>query len=108
MGIAVNTAVFTTYKTFIVRQLDARTPDEMVNVALIHDSGAADFAFSYPDYEAYRDAVQSLSGLVAFRLAQLTLSADGASAAPRNSRRAGVDGNAEIATVQLISENYFK
>jgi predicted permease len=101
IGIAVNTAVFTAYKTFLVRQLDARAPDEMVNVALVRDSGATDFAFSYPDYEAYRDAVHSLSGLVAFRLAQLTLSADGASAVPRNSR-------SEIATVQLISENYFK
>ena len=54
----------------------------MVNVALVRDSGATDFAFSYPDYEAYRDAVQSLSGLVAFRLAQLTLSSEGASAVP--------------------------
>ena len=74
IGIAVNTAVFTAYKNFLVRQLDARAPDEMVNVALVRDSGATDFAFSYPDYESYRDAVHSLSGLVAFRIAQLTLS----------------------------------
>lgn len=99
IGIAVNTAVFTAYKTFLVRQLDARAPDEMVNVALVRDSGATDFAFSYPDYAAYRDAVQSLSGLVAFRLAQLPLSADGASVAPRTARSLN-EGNAEIATVQ--------
>jgi len=95
IGIAVNTAVFTAYKAFLVRQLDARAPDEMVNVALVRDSGATDFAFSYPDYEAYRDAVRSMSGLVAFRLTQLTLSA-------------GQSASAEIASVHLISENYFK
>ena len=102
IGIAVNTVVFTAYKTLVVRQLDARAPDEMVNVALVRDSGATDSVFSYPDYEAYRDAVQSLSGLVAFRLDQLTLSTGGASTLPRSS------GNAELATVHLISENYFK
>jgi predicted permease len=102
IGIAVNTVVFTAYKAFLVRQLDARAPDEMVNVALVRDSGATDFTFSYPDYEAYRDAVHSLSGLVAFRLAQLTLSADGRSSMPRDSLKA------ERATVYLISENYLK
>jgi predicted permease len=95
IGIAVNTAVFTAYKKLVLRQLDARAPDEMVNVALVRDSGAIDSVFSYPDYEAYRDAVHSLSGLVAFRLDQLTLSTEGF-------------GNAELATVHLISENYFK
>jgi len=99
IGIAVNTTVFTAYKTFVVRQLDARAPDEMVNVALVRDSGATDFTFSYPDYESYRDAVHSLSGLVAFRLAQLTMSAGTTSD--------GNSGNAELATVYLISENYF-
>jgi putative ABC transport system permease protein len=104
IGIAVNTTVFTAYKTLVLRQLDARAPGEMVNVALVRDSGATDNTFSYPDYEAYRDAVQSLSGLVAFRLDQLTLSADGAGATARSLKA----GNAERATVYLISENYFE
>ena len=66
LGIGVNTAVFTAYKAMVARPLDARDPGEMVNLALIRDSGAADFNFSYPDYEAYRDSVHSFSGLIAF------------------------------------------
>src|SRR5258705_979160 len=34
LGIGVNTAVFTAYKAFVVRPLDARDPSTMVNVAL--------------------------------------------------------------------------
>jgi hypothetical protein len=41
LGIGVNTAVFTAYKAMVARSLDARNPAEMVNIALIRDSGAA-------------------------------------------------------------------
>jgi hypothetical protein len=102
IGIAVNTVVFTAYKTLVLRQLDARAPDEMVNIALVRDSGTVDSVFSYPDYEAYRDAVRSLSGLVAFRLDRLALSTRGANPLPRSS------ANAELATVYFVSQNYFK
>lgn len=66
LGIGVNTAVFTAYKAMVARSLDARDPGKLVNLALIRDSGAADFVFSYPDYEAYRDSLRSFSGLIAF------------------------------------------
>jgi hypothetical protein len=59
LGIGVNTAVFTACKAMTARPLDARDTSEMVNLALIHDSGATDFTFSYPDYEAYRDSLHS-------------------------------------------------
>jgi hypothetical protein len=67
LGIGVNTAVFTAYKAFVRRPLDARNPSEMVNVALRRDSGSTEYTFSYPDYEAFRDSVRGFSGLVAFR-----------------------------------------
>ena len=38
LGIGVNTAVFTAYKAFVVRPLDARDPDTMVNVALLQST----------------------------------------------------------------------
>jgi hypothetical protein len=56
LGIGVNTVVFTAYKAFIARPLDARDPGEMVNLALMRDSGAADFAFSTP-YAPRRDVL---------------------------------------------------
>ncbi len=48
LGIGVNTAVFTSYKAFVARPLDARDPGRMVKLALTRDSGATDFTFSYP------------------------------------------------------------
>ena len=67
VGIGVNTAVFTAHKAFVERPLDARNPGEMVNIALHSDSGSAEYAFSYPDYKAYRESVRGFSGLIAFR-----------------------------------------
>jgi predicted permease len=98
LGIGVNTAVFTAYKAMVARSVDARDPGEMVNLALIRDSGAADFAFSYPDYEAYRDSVHAFSGLIAFNPEHLRLSNAG-----------GVTGQrASEAFTFVVSENYFK
>src|SRR5215470_17195485 len=66
LGIGVNTAVFTAYRAMVARPLDGRDSGELVNLALRRDSGAADFSFSYPDYEEYRDSIHSFSGLIAF------------------------------------------
>jgi hypothetical protein len=55
LGIGINTAGFTAYKAMVDRPLDARAPTEMVNLALMRDSSATNYTFSYPDYEAYRD-----------------------------------------------------
>jgi len=101
IGIGINVAVFTAYKAMLTRPLDARDPDEMVNLALIRDSGVTDFTFSYPDYQAYRDSIHSFSGLIAFRLARLTLAIEGRTTS-------GLPGNSEYAAVAIVSENYFK
>src|SRR5271168_147036 len=98
LGIGVNTVVFTAYRAFIARPLDARDRGEMVNLALMRDSGAADFSFSYPDYQAYRDSVRSFSGLIAFNPEHMKLSDAG-----------GVMGQrASEAFTFVVSENYFK
>jgi predicted permease len=118
IGIGINTAVFTVYKGMVARPLDARDPGTMVNLALIHSSGQPDSAFSFPDYEAYRDTIRSFSGVIAFSLEQMTLSHAGGVVSQRESTvasglgklglaRAGA-GNAEMASVVAVSENYFK
>ncbi len=104
LGIGVNTAVFTAYKAMVARTIDARDPSAIVNLALVRDSGAADFSFSYPDYEAYRDSVRSFSGLIAFSLEQMRISDAGGVV----SQRSSAGSKAEFASVFAVSENYFK
>ena len=94
LGIGLNTTVFTLYRAMVVRPLDARDPTGIVNLALIRNSGATDFKFSYPDYLAYRDAAHSFHGLIAF--------------SPEHMRLSDSGGNAESAFVFVVSENYFK
>ena len=73
LGIGVNTVVFTAYKAFVARPLDARDPDTLVNISLHLQSGATTARFSYPDYEAYRDGLRSFSGVIAFSIEELRL-----------------------------------
>jgi predicted permease len=118
LGIGLNTAVFTAYKAMFARPFDARDPGEMVNLALVRDSGEVDFSFSYPDYEAYRDSVHSFRGLIAFSNEHPRLSNAGGMISQRTSAAGSLVGrlglfpsaasNAEFASVFLVSENYFK
>jgi predicted permease len=118
LGIGVNTAVVTAYKTMVARPLQARDPSRMVNLTLLRDSGAANFTFSYPDYESYRDSMHSFSGLIATNREQMRLSTeDGiisqrASASESGLGRLGLlppgASNAEFASVLVVSENYFE
>jgi predicted permease len=103
LGIGVNTTVFTAYKAMVARPLDARDAGEMVNLALVRDSGAAAFTFSYPDYKAYRDGVRAFSGLIAVSLERMRISSGADVVGQRASR-----SNAKNAIVFVVSENYFK
>ena len=118
LGIGLNTVVFTAYKATFKRPLDARNAKELINIALLQDSGSTEFLFSYPDYVDYRDAVGSLSGLIAasspqmMRLATPGLINQRGSAAESGLGKLGLlpseTRNAEFASVFLVSENYFK
>jgi putative ABC transport system permease protein len=118
IGIGVNTTVFTAYKAMVARPLDARDPGSLVNLALTSRSGGASFAFSYPDYEAYRDSVRAFSDVIAFVPDRLTLSNVGGIVSQRDAaagtsfRRLGLlspgASNAEFASTFVVSENYFK
>ena len=56
LGISVNPVVFTAYKAFVARPIDARDPDTLVNLSLRFHSGGTTARFSYPDYEAIATA----------------------------------------------------
>ena len=116
LGIGVNVAVFTAYKAFIARPLDARDPGTLVNLSLRLQSGATDARFSYPDYEAYRDGLRSFSGVIAFSIEELTLTDAGGAVARWSAGSGSLIGrlgllpsatNRETATTFIVSENYF-
>ena len=117
VGIGANTAVFTAYKAFIMRPLDARDPETMVNVALRLHSGVTTARLSYPDYEAYRDHLRSFSGVIAFSIEQLRLTGADELGARRSVESESLMGrlgllrptanNAEYASTFMVSENYF-
>jgi predicted permease len=117
LGIGINTTVFTAYRAMVARGLDARNPGELVNLALTHPSGATTFAFSYPDYETYRDGSRGFSGVVAFSSDRLALSNAGPASSQRAAAAQSAAGklglvssgvaNAEFASTFVVSENYF-
>lgn len=111
IGIGVSTALLTAYHAMVARPLDARHPGEMVNLALARQSGAVDFSFSYPDYESYRHAVASFSGVVAFSVEHLLVSGGSGRPTSGDSHPVGRSGagisNAEPVSVFAVSDNYF-
>jgi predicted permease len=117
LGIAVNTVVFTAYKAFVARPIDARDSSTLVNISLRLQSGETAARFSYPDFEAYRDGLRSFSGVIAFSIELLTLSdADGVAGNRRLDTGTLLHGlgllpplaaNKELASTFVVSENYF-
>jgi macrolide transport system ATP-binding/permease protein len=117
LGIGVNTGAFTAYKAMVARPLDARDPGRMVNMALILQSGATQAWFSYPDYEAYRNRVHSMSGLITWIADHLTLTDTGGVLGQRTAAPDSLLGKlglmpheaskTELVMTFLVSENYF-
>jgi len=119
LGIGVNTAVFTLYRAFLLRPLDANNAKELVNVSCITDQGRYDANFSYPDFESYRDRNHVFSGLIAATADEVTLSDAGGSASSVGKVVGTVAtavgfrmpsvmaGTAEFVSVSLVSDNYF-
>ncbi len=116
LGIGVNTVAFTAYKAFVARPLDARDPITLANFTMRLQSGAMNPRFSYPDYEFYREHLHSFTGVIAFSVDQLRLSAGGmgswrraevGSWMGRLGLLATTANNAEFASTFIVSENYF-
>ena len=119
LGIGVNTAVFTVYKSFLLRPLDASDTRQMVNVDRTDYQGKYDANFSFADYEAYRDHNHVFSGLIAATGDQVALSGVGNAPDAGGSMAGGlasavgfrlpgvVSGGAEFVTASIVSDNYF-
>ncbi len=92
LGIGANTAVFTLLNKAFLQALPVASPEDLV--ALQNDQSRQMFpAFSYPNYEDYRDRSDAFSGLIAYRFAPLSVSHDGL---------------AERMWGYLVSGNYFE
>ncbi len=119
LGIGVNTAIFTVYRAFLMRGIDARDAGRMVNVGRVDFAGKYDPSFSYPDFEAYRDHSHALSGLIAATYDEVALTGAGKTPGVGGSMGGALTsiagfhlpslmaGGAEFVPVSIVSENYF-
>ena len=64
IGIGINTTVFTAYKALLKRGVEARDASSIVSLTQVRQSGQQEAQFSYPDYEAYKQA-HTVAGLLA-------------------------------------------
>jgi hypothetical protein len=92
VGIGANTAVFTLVNAAFLRPLPVAAPEQLVSLQNVASRSMFP-AFSYPNYEDFRDRSDAFSGLIAYRFAPLSVS---------------YDGLAERTWGYLVSGNYFE
>jgi macrolide transport system ATP-binding/permease protein len=119
VGIGVNTAVFTACKALLLQPLDAKNPEQLVNVYRAPEQHRYDPVFSYPDFEFYRDHNRAFSGLVATTGGELAMTNGQSIENSGNSMGGGLaqvfgfrlpsvmGGSAQFVSVAAVSENYF-
>ncbi len=98
LGIGANTAIFTLVDQVLVRMLPVRNPQELVQLRVEggrygNNSGDTEHTFSYPAYQALRNANTVFSGLAGSRVEQASLT---------------IGERAESVNVALVSGNYFR
>jgi len=76
LGIGANTAIFSLVNTVLLRSLPVDKPEEIVSVSVRGKDDTMQ-AFSYPNYVDFRDQNQTLSGLLVYRFAPLSMSRSG-------------------------------
>src|SRR5262244_2356221 len=80
LGIGANTAIFSLVNTVLLRPLPVETPERLVSLNNASEKDhSVDPAFSYLNYRDLRDRNNVLDGLIAYRIAPISLSHDGIS-----------------------------
>lgn len=94
LGIGANNAVFSFSDAILLRPIPVTHPSEVMTIA---DTTLDDLSggFSYPDYRDIRAASSSFSGLIAYRLARLSVRAQ-AGETPR------------VRQAMMVSDNFFR
>lgn len=109
MGIGIHTAAFTAYKAMVLRPVDAVRPGEMRNVAVVRESGAAEYLFSHADFETLRTYTRGgFSDMIAWHPERVTLSAPGSSEPASGGLFTPGTTSAEFVQVFVVSPNYFE
>lgn len=93
LGIAANAAVFTMLKSIVLEPLSGVTDSAGLRVIFGETSAGRDVGLSYPDYVYLRDHATSYTGLLAHRLAAVTL---------------GRGRSAHPAFAETVTGNYFE
>ena len=92
LGIGANTTVFSLLDAVMLRSLPVQRPEQIVEVATVLPGDSPHYDFSYPLYAGLRDNNQSLSGLIAYSMANFGLAAE---------------DRAERVRGEMVSANYF-
>ena len=83
LGIAVNTIAFTLLNSLALRPMPVRDASGVVRIYPVHADGRRANLFSYPDYEVYRDELQSFDGVVAYIPSEMTMGGESADVEPQ-------------------------
>jgi macrolide transport system ATP-binding/permease protein len=78
LGIGANTAIFSLVNTALLRPMPVERPDQLVALNSVLSNGTQSLPVtSYPNYLDFRDRNKLLSGMLAFRSADVSLSNNG-------------------------------
>jgi macrolide transport system ATP-binding/permease protein len=104
LGIGVNGALFIAYNAVSLRPLPVHEPETLVR---FRQPGNTDTRFSYLEYLDYRAAVQTFSGLAAWRPSSTLIGPAPDDKAVRREVDPSFEVQSERVAIQLVSDNYF-